>query len=147
MYEDRGDLVAYTGFIYGKCDEGVDLVSFSLEDDSVLIIQCKHWKKRQLTIEMLDKINNDLLTYEKYSLHKMLSESEKINFYMEKPWQNKQVLKFEIDMDRDMFDKRRVLYVSSLNAIELVKAHLTEVSNRIWMYKKTKVIVQPFQDL
>ena len=144
MYEDRGDLVAYTGFIYGKHDGGVDLVSFSSEDGSVLIMQCKHWKKRQLTIKMLDKINNDLLIYERYSLYKILSESEKINYYMNKPWPNKNILKFEIDMSLDMFDKRRVLYVSSQKSIDLVKGHLTEVSNSIWMYKETKVIVQAF---
>ena len=54
--EEKGELVIYNGFIFGHYDEGIDIISISLDHKVINLIQCKNWKNKDLTLNDVSEI-------------------------------------------------------------------------------------------
>lgn len=50
-YENEGYDVEYRGLNYGRKDGGIDLIA--RKDNEIILIQCKYWKKKEITHNMV----------------------------------------------------------------------------------------------
>jgi hypothetical protein len=83
-------LVIYNGFIKGYNDQGVDIIVISPKTKSVNLVQCKNWKTKLFTLDQIQNIYSNL---EQYNIgHYMDMECDDINYYLEKPQDNKTIL-------------------------------------------------------
>lgn len=137
MFERKGDLVIYNGMIRGYKDQGVDLIVISKNDQSVHLVQCKHWKKYEFTEQHLISIYRKLSSY--YRDYAEL-QPEAIKHYL--------AIYFSDDDIRQRIQEsqgytlRKTLYLASDKVMTVdVHTKLTPLRENIYRYQDMKVVV------
>lgn len=139
QFEKNGDLVIYNGYVYGRSDQGIDLVVISERKKTINLVQCKNWDYMPLSVEEVQKISHKLSFY--HPSHYFM-KVEDINFYLSKKRSTKNILKLLHSSKK--YKTRKTLYLSSDKVVDLkLGEHLTMMSPNIFKYKDTKIVIKP----
>jgi hypothetical protein len=138
MFEAKGDLVIYYGFIKGYEDRGVDLIIISSKTKTVNLVQCKNWEQRSFKLEDIEKVYSKLNDYRPDF---RILKPDDINFYLDNPKDKKTIftlLEYGIS-----YKFRKTLYISSDKVVDLATGrHLTMMAPNIFKYKEMKMVVK-----
>lgn len=137
MFERKGDLVIYNGLLRGYDDQGVDLIVISKNDQSVNLVQCKHWKRYEFTTEHLLKIYNKLSRYRRDYAE---LQPEAISHYLALSFTHDEIKK-RIQLSAQ-YPLRKTLYLAS-NKVMTVDVHsqLTPLRDNIYRHKDMKIVI------
>lgn len=137
MFERKGDLVIYNGMIRGYKDQGVDLIVISKNDQSVHLVQCKHWKKYEFTEQHLISIYRKLSSY--YRDYADL-QPEAIKHYLAIYFSDDDIR--QRIKESQSYTLRKTLYLASDKVMTVdVHTKLTPLRENIYRYQDMKVVV------
>ncbi len=135
-YESRDDLVIYNGLIKGNQDRGVDIISISLLNQNIKIIQCKNWTKRRLQLEDITKIYNKL---QNYTIDFYFIDSDIINSHLH-------TLKAPSTIEEtitqiDDFKLTKILHLTSIKTIDLHIKEIESITPNSFRYRDMEIII------
>jgi hypothetical protein len=137
MFERKGDLVIYNGFLRGYDDQGVDLIVISKKDQTVNLVQCKHWKRFEFTTEHLNRIYEKLSSYIKDYDDLAL---DAIKQYHAIPFTDDELR--ELIRNSQSFINRKTLYLASDKVIaEDVYSEIELMRTNIYRYQDLKIVI------
>lgn len=139
LLEGNGYLVIYTGLLDGYSDGGVDLIAIDRLNHTILLVQCKNWHRRVLTLDRLELIDHKLTHYslqlDRFSLGE-LQQSGACGWDQHQ-WHALQ----QIQPQLTNWTVRKVLYIASDKVVDLaIGQHLTMYSNAIFRYGDLKIV-------
>lgn len=137
-FELKGDLVIYNGLIQGYEDQGVDIIVLSRKDQTINLIQCKHWKRFEFTREHLYKIYQKL---DEFNADYQYLKPQDINQYLSiKVGEDE--MRSTIKSSLTYPQIRKTLYLSSAQVVQQDAWKLLEsIKNNIYRYKNMKVVI------
>jgi hypothetical protein len=137
MFERKGDLVIYNGLLRGYEDQGVDLIVFSKHEQTVNLVQCKHWKRYAFTSEHLIKIYQKLSTYQRDYFQ---LPPEAIRHYLAIHFSDEQI-KQRLNQSQS-YPLRKTLYLASDKVIsDEARQQLTQLKDNIYRYNDMKIVI------
>ncbi len=137
VFEKKGDVVIYNGFIRGYKDEGVDIISISMKRKTIELIQCKDWTKKRMylkDIEIIYKKLND------FDLSHISYTPKSVKMYL----QIKRTLKDigeSIKSDKEKFVISKTLYMSSDTVIDFDSVKCKQIKSNIFQYEDMKIVI------
>lgn len=136
-FELKGDLVIYNGMIYGYQDQGVDLIIISKNDQSINLVQCKHWNKYELTKQHIANIYHNLSNYYRDYIElkpEIIKQYLTVNFSDD---DIRQRIK-----ESQHYPIRKTLYLATDHVMTSeVRTLLTHKAGNIYRYQDMKVVV------
>jgi len=139
MFEEKGDLVIYNGFIKGFRDGGVDIIVISPTKKMVNLVQCKNWQQKPLSCAEMENIYAKLNFYN-VGFYRDIS-CEDINFYLEKVIAHRDIL--TILHDSMNYQVMKTLYLANDKIVDLaIGQHLTMMAPNIFKYKDMKMVIK-----
>ncbi|MFK5976019.1 MAG: hypothetical protein QM493_05890 [Sulfurovum sp.] len=135
-YESRDDLVIYNGLIKGNQDRGVDIISISLLNQNIKIIQCKNWIKRRLKLEDITKIYNKL---QNYTIDFYFIDSDIINSHLHTLKAPSTIE--EIITHIDDFKLTKILHFTSIKTIDLHIKEIESITPNSFRYKDMEIVI------
>jgi len=140
IFEKKGELVIYNGFIHGYKDEGVDIISISLKSKSINLIQCKNWTKKPM---MMDDIKNIYEKLNSYNIKHITKNSNTISKHLQIKKSPKEIQLMFSKIDRDSYTVRKTLYASSNKVMDLnIGKHIKLIQTNIFRYKDMKIVIK-----
>lgn len=136
-FEQKGDLVIYNGLLRGYADQGVDLIVLSKQERVLHLIQCKHWKRYEFTLEHLNDIYRKLSQYRPD--HASLP-SEGIRHYLSISLTDAKIQQYI--RNSQAYTVRKTLYLASAQVITPeALSSLTKVSAQIYRFNDMKLVI------
>jgi hypothetical protein len=136
VFEKQGNLVIYNGFIRASADAGVDIIVISMDKQSIELIQCKNWTKKQIELEDLansyKKLNHFDLRHISHS-PKNIFQHLQIKSPLEK-------IEDIMDCDKENFILRKTLYIRSDEVIDIEK-NIERLKSNIFRYEEMKIVI------
>jgi hypothetical protein len=141
MFERKGDLVIYNGFLRGFEDQGVDLIVLPKGEQAINLVQCKHWQRFEFTPEHLRQIHQKLCNYQRDYIS---LKPEAIKQYLATHFTDMQIN--QIMSVSYQYPMRKTLYLASKQVIsQEAEGMLTLITNNIYRYEDMKVVIYSIQ--
>jgi len=144
-FEEKGNIVIYNGFIQGYEDEGVDIISISLNDKSINLIQCKNWTRKSIELYDIKEIYRKLCKFKfSYCIGKIADST--IYEHLQTHSIGKESFTKEMSKIRKNYNNyhiRKTLYISSEKVVNLeVGRFLKMIKNNIFRYEDMKIVLK-----
>lgn len=141
-FEDKDELVIYNGLIQDYEDGGVDLVSISIEEKTLNLVQCKNWNYRTIEVEHIQKIYRKLHNHNLDFLH-LPTNQIKSHLNTKKDDSAIQKIIAHVQDNLDCYTIRKTLYISSDKVVDLeIGKFLTMIKPHIFRYEDMKIVVE-----
>ena len=142
-FEEKGDLVIYSGFIYGYKDQGVDIIVVSPKEKVINLIQCKNWTNKQIEVEHVQDIYKKIDNYNWNFIYTLqietIKEHHTITVDKDTIWD----MLYDLKEHREEFKIRKTLYVASDKVMSLdIGKNLSMIKPNIFRYEDMKIVVQ-----
>lgn len=136
-FELKGDLVIYNGLIRGFEDQGVDVIVISRKEQSINLIQCKHWKRHEFAAwhlkKIYDKLNNFSHDYQNI-------DPNTINKYLSIKHKKTDII--DSIHNASKYQMRKTLYLSNSSVIQSDAWHLlNKINGNIYRYQDMKIVI------
>ena len=138
-FEEKSGLVIYNGFIRGYEDKGVDIIYISDLKNEINLIQCKNWTKKEMKLEHIKDIYLKIAKYDFDFMELSLLEIQK---YLQNYKTIEEIKKILKNIDIDLANIRKTLYISSDKVIDLeIGKYLHMIKENIFRYKDMKIVL------
>jgi hypothetical protein len=138
QFESKGELVIYNGFIRGFKDKGVDIITISKKNKTIILIQCKNWINKSMYLEDIVNIYDKLDSYDLDYFHLNPSRIQK---YLQIHKETKEIE--DIIQDSKNYQILKVLYVASDKVMDMkIGEHLKMLKQNIFRYKDMKIVIK-----
>ncbi len=141
IFEKKGLLVVYNGFIHGYKDGGIDIIAIDPINKTINLIQCKNWDKKTFEVEHLLTIYKKLNMFRKDDY--LTVSANHIKQHLQHPYhQNiKQVLN-DARLNFEQYTSCKSLYLANKRTIDLaVSEQLTMSKDKNFRYKDMKMVI------
>ncbi len=140
QFEAKGDVVIYNGLMRGYEDDGVDIISISMQTKSIHLVQCKNWTKKPMLLGDIENIYEKLNRFDLLRISKSENAVSK-HLQMKRPTEE---IKEALKVNKKEFTLRKTLYASSDKVIDLaIGEKLTMIKRNIFRYEDMKIVVIP----
>lgn len=135
----QGYFVIHSGLIDGCSDGGVDLIAIDRQRREILLVQCKNWQKRPLTLERLEELYQKLCRYP-LDLNRF-TQSQLASTQLAQVGEDTLLWLAEVQRTLPSWQRRKALYISSEKVVDLtIGQHLYMHANHIFRYKDLKMV-------
>ena len=139
QFEAKGDVVIYNGLMRGYEDDGVDIISISMETKSIHLAQCKNWTKKPM---LLSDIEDIYLKLEMFDISRISKNKNVVRKYLQTKRPIEEI-KEALRINKKEFIIRKTLYVSSDKVIDLnIGKKLTMIQRNIFRYEDMKIVLR-----
>ena len=139
IFEKKGELVIYNGFIYGYADKGVDVISICVKRKTIHLIQCKDWGYKRMFLDDMEEIYQKLSLF---TVETMTKNSRAIKKYL-KIKKNLPVIESILEKDKSKFKVIKILYMSSAEVIDVkIGRQFKQIKSNIFAYKDMKIVIK-----
>ncbi len=136
--EAKGDVVIYNGLMRGYEDDGVDIISISMETKSIHLVQCKNWTKKPMLLSDIEDIYVKLTMFD---LSRISKSENAVSRHLQTNLPTEEI-KEALKINKKKFTIRKTLYVSSDKVIDLnVGKKLMMIQRNIFRYEDMKIVV------
>ena len=136
--EAKGDVVIYNGLMRGYEDDGVDIISISMETKSIHLVQCKNWTKKPM---LLSDIEDIYVKLQMFNLTRISKNENAVSKYLQMKLPLEEIIE-ALKINKKEFTIRKTLYASSEKVIDLaIGKKLTMIQKNIFRYEDMKIVV------
>ena len=138
QFEAKGDVVIYNGLMRGYEDDGVDIISISMQTKSIHLAQCKNWTKKPMLLSDIENIYEKL---NRFDLSRISKSENAVSKHLQTKLPTEEI-KQALKVNKKAFTIRKTLYASSDKVIDLnIGEKLTMIQTNIFRYEDMKIVI------